>query len=108
MVEHHADTAEHDNGTLESFNAQARRRVKAALQQKVIDLTDLDVFQLFSQSRAEGMLLWGQGPVGTQTNSDSMEPPRMQGGGGGLCRKFTSKYKDTFKDASGTVSLAVE
>ena len=59
IITHHADTAEGEMGDVESFNGLARRRVKAALQQKKLDLVDLNTSMTFGQARQETNVLWG-------------------------------------------------
>ena len=109
----HADVAQGDNGSIEANNAQLRRRAKVATQQKKLDLADLSTFFVLGESKAESLLLYGQGPpqveAGTSgapaASGPSAEPPKMAGGGGGLCRKYISTFCHLYKDESGQVDI---
>ena len=108
MITHHAECAEGENADIESFNALARRRVKAALQQKKLDLVDLNVYMTFGHAKHDADALWGQPlPVcvksvrgGANGRASQVAaaggPPKMKAGGGGMARKFISKFKSDF------------
>ena len=107
LTQHHADTVEFENANVESTNAQLRRRVKAALQQKVLDLIDLICYLVFIESKAEALEVYGQGMASLQPAIEDTTgtTPVMRGGGGGMARKFISKFKDKYLDESGKVDL---
>lgn len=116
MVIHHADTSDGDNADIESLNAQARRRVKAALMQKKLDLQDLNAYLTFRQSKAECNTLWGEPLIieeeataaGPDAQADEAAIPKMKGGGGGLQLKYISAFKNQFIDSeTGRLDIAL-
>ncbi len=107
VVTHHADTAEGENADVESYNGLARRRVKAALQQKKLDMTDLNTYMTFGQAKSECGTLWGLPlPEVKEPAAATDEAPKMKAGGGGLQRSFFSKFHGNFRDEDGKLNMA--
>ena len=108
-----ADLVECDNGDVESGNALLRRKVKAALQQRLLDLQALSMFWVIGDAKAEMRAVWGTGsprgayekaPDDPQSGDDDETHTRM-GGGGGAYQAFISKKKDEMRDEHGKVDF---
>ena len=98
-----ADIIETDNGSLESGNAQLRRRVKAVLQSRALSLQDLSVACITGDCRAEAASVNG---VPVPTVSKEVPATEAVRGGGGLQRAFISKHKDEFRTETGQIDFA--
>ena len=93
-----ADLVECDNGSVEASNAGLRRRAKAALQCRYLDLQDLSMYWVFDDCRAEASSLFGT-PIGAQVGVEKEEQQQTQQrkGGGGTARAWISIHKHEFK-----------
>ncbi len=91
-----AEFFEMENGEVEANNAQLRRRVKVALQQRSLSIQDLSVFWNFSLAKSQSTSMFGNTILRVEEaprTADSEQPDcKMGGGGGGLHRLYYSTY----------------
>ena len=98
-----AMAAELDNAPTESNNGGVRRKVKGRVQQKTIEMQDVNAEWLFKQARQQQASIFG---TEDESSSETDGETAMRGGGGGRARGWISLTRNAFKDAKGKVDFA--
>ena len=97
LVGKHSDL---ENSSTEADNAQARRNIKACLQQPLPHLTDVSARHIARFSRGAQATDFGD-----DTDDDSSSEEAQQTRGGGSYRAFISAHKDELKGDDGCVDF---
>ena len=97
-IEAHADFVEVDNDSTEAMNANTRKLVKKATQQKVKALVDISAGKVLGEAKAEESEAWMDKFSYTEDDCDSKGQQR---GGGGRFRAFVSHHAADHKLPNG-------
>ena len=108
-----AEHIEYENGTTEACNALLRRRIRQAIQSRKLDVKDLSCHWVITSSRHEASAITGDKTMDElnkaatdELNKDvSAAKAKMRGGGGGLCRAYINRFKDSHKLPSGRLDF---